>query len=62
VSPTEGSTVSDHPEPLKHVPTADETSVPEIEVDQTVAPRPEDEIADVVRAEPDVEDHSEPHG
>lgn len=54
--------MSDHPEPLKHVPTADETSVPEIEVDQTVAPRPEDEIADVVRAEPDVEDHSEPHG
>ena len=29
-----------------------------LEVDQTVPPRPEEEIADVLRAEPDVEDHS----
>ncbi len=45
-----------HPE---HVPGPDEPSIPELEFDQTVAPRPEEEIADVLRAEPDVEDHSE---
>ncbi len=44
--------------PQKHIPTAEEHSVPEIEVDQTIAPRPEEEIADSVRAEPDLEDHS----
>ncbi len=42
-----------------HIPGPDESSVPELEDDQTVAPRPEEEIADVVRAEPDVEDHSQ---
>jgi len=31
--------------------------IPEIEFDQNVAPRPEEEIADVARAVPDVEDH-----
>ena len=41
-----------------HLPGPDELTVPEIEDDQTVAPRPEEEIADVLRAEPDVEDHS----
>jgi len=44
--------------PQKHIPTAEEHSVPEIEMDQTIAPRPEEEIADSVRAEPDLEDHS----
>lgn len=41
-----------------HIPGPGEPAVPELEVDETVAPRPEEEIADVVRAEPDVEDHS----
>ena len=40
------------------VPNADEPSIPELEDDQTVPPRPEEEIADVLRAKPDVEDHS----
>lgn len=33
-------------------------TVPELEVDENVAPRPEEEIADLLRAEPDVGDHS----
>lgn len=41
-----------------HVPAADEPSIPELEEDQTVAPRPEEAIADELRAEPDVADHS----
>ena len=41
-----------------HIPDADEQSFPELEEDQTIAPRPEEELADVLRAEPDVEDHS----
>ncbi|WP_227496918.1 hypothetical protein [Planctomonas psychrotolerans] len=45
--------------PHDHVPGPDESAVPELEDDQTVAPRPEEEIADVLRAEPDVEDHSQ---
>jgi hypothetical protein len=48
--------LSTHTEP--HVPDADEQSFPELEDDQTIAPRPEEEIADELRAEPDVEDHS----
>jgi hypothetical protein len=53
--------VSVHSEnsPQNHIPHPDEPSVPELEVDQTIAPRPEEEIADVVRAKPDLEDHSE---
>jgi hypothetical protein len=43
-----------------HVPDADEPTIPELEEDENVAPRPEEEIADVLRAEPDVEDHA-PH-
>ena len=31
-----------------------ESTVPQLEVDQTIAPRPEEEVADVLRAEPDV--------
>ena len=43
----------------EHIPGPDEPTVPELEADQTVAPRPEEEIADALRAKPDVEDHSE---
>ena len=42
-----------------HVPAPDEPSVPEIEEDETIAPRPEEEIADALRAKPDLSDHSE---
>ncbi|MGW9629035.1 hypothetical protein [Microbacterium sp. NPDC055521] len=35
-----------------------EPTIPELEVDESIAPRPEEEIADVLRAEPDVADHS----
>lgn len=42
-----------------HIPGPGEPSIPELEADETIAPRPEEEIADVLRAEPDVEDHSE---
>ena len=48
---------NEHPSP-KHVPGPGEPSVPELEVDENIAPRPEEEIADVLRAKPDVEDHS----
>lgn len=41
-----------------HVPAPDEPSIPEIEDDDTIAPRPEEEIADVSRAEPDFGDHT----
>ena len=34
-------------------------TIPELEVDETIAPRPEEEIADILRAKPDVEDHSQ---
>ena len=43
MSPTEGFALSlhfDHSQ-QNHIPTADESSVPELEVDQTVPPRPE---------------------
>jgi hypothetical protein len=60
VDPTGGLTVthhdSDHPE---HIPAPDEPTVPQIEDDQTIAPRPEEEIADELRATPDVADHSQ---
>lgn len=45
-----------------HVPEPGEPSIPELEEDETVAPRPEEEIADRLRAEPDVADHSAHHG
>lgn len=35
-----------------------ESHVPEIEQDETIAPRPEEEVADLLRAEPDTRDHS----
>jgi hypothetical protein len=58
--PTEGPDLSSHNEHSfhEHIPGPDELTVPEIEDDQTIAPRPEEEIADVLRAKPDVEDHS----
>lgn len=45
--------------PHERIPGPDESTVPELEVDQTIAPRPEEEIADALRATPDVEDHSD---
>ncbi|UNK70160.1 hypothetical protein [Microbacterium sp. H1-D42] len=41
-----------------HVPAPGEPSVPELEIDETVAPRPEEEAADLARAVPDTADHS----
>ncbi|HEX5729413.1 hypothetical protein [Microbacterium sp.] len=52
---------SEHSSP-GHIPGPDEPSVPELEVDETIPPRPEEEVADVARAKPDVEDHSEHPG
>ncbi|KQQ93677.1 hypothetical protein ASF62_05560 [Leifsonia sp. Leaf325] len=56
--PTEGIAVSDETTPGHHIPSADESNFPELEADETIPPRPEEEIADVLRAEPDLEDHS----
>ncbi len=58
-SPTEGVIVhpaEEHSAP-QHIPGADEHSIPELEADQDVPPRPEEEIADVLRSEPDTADH-----
>src|SRR5690606_18753119 len=41
-------------------PPAFET-IPELEEDQTIPPRPEEESADILRAIPDGEDHSRDH-
>jgi len=59
--PTEGSEVSTDSQNSSrpHIPGPDELTIPALEVDQTVAPRPEEEIADVLRAKPDVKDHSQ---
>lgn len=61
VLPTEGVAVSSHNEHSSHghIPDPEEPTVPEIETDQTMAPRPEEEIADVLRTKPDVDDHSQ---
>lgn len=40
-----------------HVPAEGEPAVPEIEDDETVAPRPEEEAANYSRSAPDTEDH-----
>jgi|GEM_PF-1096484 len=48
-------------EPIHDSPLGDDRhqpTVPEIEADESIAPRPEEEIADALRAEPDVADHS----
>jgi len=42
-----------------HVPAPGEPTIPELEADENIAPRPEEEIADLLRAEPDVSDHRE---
>lgn len=61
MSSTEGFTVSSHHEnsPQERTPNPDEPAVPGIEADQTSAPRPEEEIADLLRAKPDVADHTQ---
>ena len=60
-SPTKGCAVPDHFEDstASHVPSPEEPSIPELEEDQTIAPRPEEEIADALRATPDTQDHSQ---
>ena len=51
---------ADHDQPPhESSPAADQPDVPEIEEDQTVAPRPEEEIADVARSEPDPQGHGD---
>ncbi|MDR2322302.1 MAG: hypothetical protein LBE60_11725 [Microbacterium sp.] len=37
----------------RHVPAPGEPTIPELEEDENIAPRPEEEIADLLRAEPD---------
>ena len=49
---------NDQPHPA-HIPGPNEATVPEIELDENIAPRPEEEVADLLRAEPDVEDHGQ---
>jgi len=44
-----------------HIPAPGEPTIPELEEDENTAPRPEEEIADLLRAEPDTQDHSAPH-
>ncbi len=63
MSLAEGAVVSNHHEPVvpDHVPAPGEPSVPELEEDENIAPRPEEEIADRERAKPDVADHSVHH-
>ncbi|MEN2740944.1 hypothetical protein ABCS02_24435 [Microbacterium sp. X-17] len=41
----------------EHIPLPGEPSVPELEEDETIAPRPEEAIADALRATPDTEPH-----
>lgn len=48
--------IPDHPV-HDHIPAPGEPTVPELEEDETIAPRPEEEIADELRAKPDVEAH-----
>ncbi|MFU8946884.1 hypothetical protein ACLRGF_09125 [Mycetocola zhadangensis] len=45
--------------PEHRVPNPGESSIPELEDDENIAPRPEEEIADALRATPDVGDHSQ---
>jgi hypothetical protein len=60
MQPTEGFPVStpDERGTAHHVPAPGESSIPELEVDEAIAPRPEEELADLMRAQPDVEDHT----
>lgn len=61
--PIEGFAVSDHHDHSahEHIPAPGEPTVPELEDDETIAPRPEEEIADALRAKPDLDDHSARH-
>lgn len=43
----------------ERIPSPNEHDIPVLEVDQSVAPRPEEEIADALRAEPDVPKNAE---
>ncbi|GAB3631874.1 hypothetical protein GCM10027421_12270 [Microbacterium shaanxiense] len=43
----------------KHIPGPSEATVPDIELDENIAPRLEEELADLLRSEPDVEDHAQ---
>ncbi|GAA4188659.1 hypothetical protein GCM10022219_03180 [Microbacterium oryzae] len=56
--------MTDHDESSshRHVPAPGEPEIPELEEDETIAPRPEEEIADALRATPDVEDHGQHTG
>lgn len=58
MSTPEHTTPDNEPE-AQHIPGPDEASIPELEADETIAPRPEEELADMLRAEPDTEDHSQ---
>lgn len=51
--------MSTHPQNPEHVPLphAEDIPVPELEFDQDIAPRPEEEIADALRPEPDAPEH-----
>ncbi|NQX06420.1 hypothetical protein HQQ82_16550 [Rathayibacter sp. VKM Ac-2856] len=49
---------ADHAAPLR-VPAPDEPSIPELVEDETIAPRPEEEAADLDRATPDLTPHPE---
>jgi len=54
------STARKDPQPhggSSRAPEPGETTIPELEADETVAPRPEEEIADIARAVPDTSDH-----
>jgi hypothetical protein len=55
VSSRGGTAMSDTDEQStpRHVPAPGEPTIPELEEDENIAPRPEEEIADLLRAEPD---------
>lgn len=61
MSSIEGFPMSTHHEHAPQEPNPDQggPTIPELEADESIAPRPEEEIADILRAKPDVEDHSQ---
>lgn len=56
------SVQNDEHSPQERVPAPDGTTVPELEDDESIAPRPEEEVADALRAEPDTADHTQGRG
>ncbi len=48
---------AEHPS-TPHIPAPGEASIPELEQDETIPPRPEEEAADLARAKPDVTGHT----